>query len=77
MYGIRRGELILCNGREFIFELLPPALVYDPVMRHSAYVIDSLMQDLSVEWGDYNLTVFEFTKKQEAEMIIRRLKGKR
>ncbi len=75
MYGIRNSNRILCNGNVFIFEMKLPGHDSDPVIRESSYAIDVLLQELMVEWGDYSLYVYELSKEQEAELLVRKLRG--
>jgi hypothetical protein len=39
------------------------------------YEIDQLHQKLMVDLHDYSLQVFEFTKEEEEEILLRNLKG--
>ena len=82
MYGIMSadGERILCQSipsRSFpdivILKIWDRA--HNPIMIESAMEIDQLLQKCMVGMNDYNLKVFEFTKEQEANMIMNRLRG--
>lgn len=70
------GGKVLCNTYDFFRYVLKR---WDrngyPVMLENAHDIDELLQWATVAFGDYSLTVFEFIKEQEAELIIRKLKG--
>ncbi len=42
---------------------------------YSAIEIDDLLQKIMTASGNYNLSVFEYTKEQEEDLIIRKLRG--
>lgn len=46
-----------------------------PVMMSTPLDVDLLLQRMVSHTGDYSLKVFEFTREQEEELLIRRLKG--
>lgn len=46
-----------------------------PVMIESAHDADLLLQEVMVQFENYNLCVIKFTQEEEAEMIIRKLQG--
>lgn len=46
-----------------------------PVLRESSHDIDTLLQWAIVTFNDYSLVVFEFTKDQEANILVRKLFG--
>ena len=78
MYGIQSsdGSRVLCEGRSsgtYVIKLWIRESY--PVMKSTAYEIDSLLQWAMTTFDDYSLIVFEFTKEQEADIIMRKLKG--
>jgi len=74
MYGIKRHDAIMCRvGDKFQFRRRER--VRSPIMVESATEIDNLLQQCMVAFGLYDLVVFEFTKEQEAEFLIRKLQG--
>jgi hypothetical protein len=81
MYGITtdRGTMVLCQAlgsTQFLtFVLKRWDRATRPVMMSEPLKIDELLQRMVVHTGDYSLKVFEFTREQEEEMLIRRLKG--
>lgn len=47
----------------------------EPIMISSAIEVDKLLQEFSVENRMYDLVVFEFTREQEEQVLMQRLKG--
>lgn len=48
---------------------------YKPIMVEGRYEIDQLHQEIMVILNNYSLVVFEFTKEEEEEILLRILKG--
>ena len=44
-------------------------------MKESPVEIDQLLQDLMSDSDDYSMVVFKFSEEQEADYIIKKLKG--
>ena len=57
------------------FQFRGAARVRNPVMVESALEVDNLLQRCMVAFGLYDLVVFEFTREQEADIIVNKLKG--
>lgn len=76
MFGIRDGDRILCwhTGIETV-SLKQGDRIRNPVMVKDSHTIDQLHQEVMVAMNRYSLAVFKFTKEQEAEFIISKLKG--
>jgi hypothetical protein len=77
MYGImtQNGSLVLCHGNSGQYVLKRWDRNGNLVMRDSAFEIDSLMQQFMVAANRYDLSVFEFTREQEENLVIRKLRG--
>jgi hypothetical protein len=78
MFGImtQDGHRVLCQRSGTVVYILKK---WDratmPAMRKSALEIDQLLQDYMSASGNYNMTVFEFTEEQVADLLIKKLKG--
>lgn len=58
------------------YQLRSHGRVQNPVMKSSAIEIDNLLQSIMTQNDDYTLMVFEYTKEQEEEFLIKKLNGK-
>lgn len=76
MYGIKRPNgLVMCQIIPGTFQFREKARIRNPVMRDTAYSIDDLMQQLTVAFNLYDMVVFEFTKEEVEDLLIKKLKG--
>jgi hypothetical protein len=75
MFGIRRNSSVMCHSGSDKFQFCGTDRVRRPVIVSSAIDVDNLLQQCMVAFGLYDLVVFEFTKEQEEEIIIRKLRG--
>lgn len=78
MYGIMTydGCLVLCKASyQSVYVLSRWDYINTPVMIENSLEVDKLHQEYMVHLGNYTLKVFEFSKDDEARLIIRRLKG--
>lgn len=79
MYGIRDGYYFLVNeytgqsGLSLVNMFFRPLCF--PVMFESAYEADTKLQEMSVYFDNFNLTVYKFSKEEEAEYMMRKLRG--
>lgn len=80
MYGIRDGHYFLVDGYisrdsglSLVNMFFRPSCF--PVMFESAYEADIKLQEMSVYFDNFNLVVYEFSKEEEAEYMIRKLRG--
>lgn len=86
MYGIMHsdGNRVLCHGVDPVGGVGQYINRYVlkrwdrkglPVMMGNPYEIDELLQKIIVDYNEYSLVVFKFSKEQEASLIIQKLKG--
>ena len=78
MYGImtQDGHRVLCQRsgtNVYIIKRWDRAAM--PAMRKSAIEIDQLLQNYMSASGNYNMSVFEFTEEQVANLLIKKLQG--
>jgi hypothetical protein len=75
MYGIKGKYGILCWAASRGMNFYPLSRYNNPVIKESPMEIDNLLQQLMSDSDDYSMSVFKFTEEQEAEYIIKKLKG--
>jgi hypothetical protein len=75
MYGIKGKYGILCWTETRGMTFYPESNYNNPVIKESAREIDQLMQDLMSDFDEYSIFVFKFTEKEEADYIVRKLRG--
>ena len=78
MFGImsQDGHRVLCQrSGTTVYILKKWDRATMPAMRKSALEIDQLLQDYMSASGNYNMSVFEFTEEQVADLLIKKLKG--
>jgi len=78
MYGIGLGNAVLCGftahqGRYF---LMPRDNLsfYIPIIKSTSLEIDQLLQDISVEIGNFQMNVIKFTEEELYEITMRKLR---
>ena len=76
MFGIRRGDSILCYLGSDLYSFRSAGRVRNPIMKKTGHSIDLLLQQITTKYEIYDAVVFEFTKEQEAEFLFRKLSGK-
>lgn len=77
MFGIRSGTRTLryiCVAGFSIMHLSEDEK-YEPVVRSSNYEIDEILQQVSVDFSDYSLVVYELDDDEIAEITIKKLQG--
>ena len=78
MYGImtQDGHRVLCQrSGTTVYILKKWDRATMPAMRKSAIEIDQLLQNYMSASGNYNMSVFEFTEEQVANLLIKKLQG--
>lgn len=65
----------MCHRDANKFQFCGKDRIRRPVMVSSAIEVDNLWQQCMVSFNLYDLVVFEFTEEQEAEFLIKRLRG--
>lgn len=79
MYGIRDGKFFIVDngniqfGKWSIVNIEAKPCI--PFMTDSSYEVDKVLQEMSVIFGNYNLVVYKFTKDEEEDYLIRKLRG--
>ena len=75
MFGIKRGKQVLCYknapGNRFVLR----EYVIDPVLKKSAYEIDQILQEVTVDMKDYSLVVFQLTEEESQLYFMNKLRG--
>ena len=75
MYGIKGKYGILCWTTTRGMTFYQNYSDNNPVIKDSPGEIDQLLQSVMSDYNDYSMTVFKFTKEQEEDFIIKRLRG--
>ena len=75
MFGIKRNSSVMCYSGNDKFQFCGEDRIRRPVMVSSAIEVDNLCQKCMVAFNLYDLMVFEFTREEEEEFLIKRLKG--
>ena len=75
MFGIKRGNQVLCYknspGNRFVLR----EYVIDPVLKKSSYEIDQILQQVTVDMRDYSLVVFQLTEEESQLYFMNKLRG--
>jgi hypothetical protein len=77
MFGIRSGPRVLRHDRFAGIDIwhMSENENHEPVVRESNMEIDEILQQVSVDFSDYSLIVYELDDDEMAEITIRKLQG--
>ena len=77
MFGIRSGPKVLRHDRFVGIDIwhMSEDDSYEPVLRASNMEIDEILQQVSVDFSDYSLLVYELDDDEMSEITIKKLQG--
>lgn len=77
MFGIRSGHRVLRHDRFAGIDIwhMSEDDRYEPVVRATNIEIDAILQQVSVDFSDYSLVVYELDDDEVSEITMKKLQG--